>query len=162
MSDDALTKVHVDLPNHGATGGESMWAEHLGGDRYRIRNVPFYAYDLNFHDVVEARAAGPDLEPSVLRVLERSGHHTLRVIFEDGVAPDDFAGYLDELRPLHVGHERAGERYYALDLEPEASMAEVRRRLDAWEADGVLAYETCEARVQGSFDEAPSEEEEEA
>ena len=43
MSDAGLVKIHVDLPNHWATGGESMWATPLGFDLYRIENVPFYA-----------------------------------------------------------------------------------------------------------------------
>jgi hypothetical protein len=159
MSDDDLTKVHVDLPNH-PVGGESMWARHLGGNRYRIENVPFYAYDLNYLDVVEAKEPSPDLKPFVIRVIERSGHRTLRVIFEEDVPEDDHGAYLGELAPLHVSFERCSERYYALDLEPEASMDRVRGKLDAWERDGVLAYETCEARVAGSFGEAPSDEDE--
>jgi hypothetical protein len=52
-ADDELTQVHIDLPNHWAVGGEAMWARALGGNRYRIENVPFYAYGLNFYDVVE-------------------------------------------------------------------------------------------------------------
>ena len=160
MNDDELTKVHVDLPNH-RVGGESMWARPLGDDRYRIENVPFYAYGLNYHDVVEARESSPELKPSVIRVLEWSGHRTLRVIFEEDVPEDDHGGYLDELAPLHVSFERCSERYYALDLEPEARVDQVRRQLDLWERDGVLAYETCEARVAGHVGEAPPEELEE-
>lgn len=30
MSDERLTKVHVDLPNHWAARGESLWARDLG------------------------------------------------------------------------------------------------------------------------------------
>jgi hypothetical protein len=39
MADDQdLTKVHVELPDHRAIGGESMWAADLGGDLYELRN----------------------------------------------------------------------------------------------------------------------------
>src|SRR5215207_3105299 len=119
MTDD-LTKVHIDLPNHWATGGESMWARDLGGARYRIENVPFYAYNINFYDIVEARALGPALKPSVMRVLQRSGHQTLRVIFDDAVTREDQRGRLNSLADLHVSYERCNEHYVALDLEPEA------------------------------------------
>ena len=158
MSDEQLTKVHIDLPNHWATGGESLWAQALEADRYRIENVPFYAYDLNFHDIVEARPSAPDLKPSVLRVLARSGHHTVRVFFGDDVAESDRIAHLSALQGLHVTFERCSARYFALDLEPEADIGEVRERLDALEAAGVLEYETCEARVPGSFDAAPGDE----
>ena len=152
MNDEHLTKVHVDLPHHWATGGESMWALPLGSDRYRIENVPFYAYDLNYHDVVEARPSAPDLKPSVLKVLERSGHRTIRVMYQDIVSENDRMTYLASLRDMHVFFERCKARYFALDLEPEADVDEVCRRLDEWESAGILSYETCEARVAGSFD----------
>jgi hypothetical protein len=157
MEDESLTKVHVDLPNHWATGGESLWARHLSGDRYQIENVPFYAYGLNFGDVVEAKAAAPDFKPSVLRVVERSGHRTIRVIFHDGVTEDDRIARLRSLEDFQVSFERCNERYFALDLEPEASIEAVRQRLDVWAREGAIGYETCEARVPGSFDAAPSE-----
>ena len=156
MDDESLTKIHVDLPNHWATGGESLWALRLGGDRYQVENVPFYAYGLNFRDVVEAKAAAPDLKPSVLRVVERSGHRTIRVIFHDGATKEeDRIARLRSLEDLHVSFEGANERYFALDLEPAASIDAVRDRLDVWEREGAIGYETCEARVPGSFDAAP-------
>jgi hypothetical protein len=74
--DDELTKVHVDLPNHWGTGGESLWARHLGGDLYH--------------------------------------------------------------------------------LEPQADIHAVRAVLDVWEQNGEAEHETCEPRVPGSFDDAPS------
>jgi hypothetical protein len=158
MSDgDSLTKVHVDLPHHWATGGEALWALDLGGHRYRLENVPFYAYDLNLYDVVEARAASADLKPSVLRVLERSGHSTLRVFFGENCSEEECLARLRSLADLHVSFEGSGERYFALDLEPETSVDAVRARLDEWEREGAIEYETCEARVPGSFDDAPLE-----
>jgi len=156
--DDTLTKVHVDLPNHWATGGESLWARPIGYERFAIQNVPFYAYDLNFGDIVEARAAAPDLKPSVLRVIERSGHRTIRVFFQDGVTEDERLRNLESLNELHVSFERCSERYFVLDLAPEANIDAVRDRLDEFAERGVLEYETCEARVEGSFDDVSSDE----
>ena len=47
------------------------------------------------------------------------------------------------------------------NVEPEGDYAAVRAQLDEWEAAGLLEYETCEARVLGSFDDRPGSEEEE-
>jgi hypothetical protein len=58
---DSITKLYIDLPNQGGTGGpggESVWALHLGDDLYGIRNVPFFAYGINWGDVVKADAIG--------------------------------------------------------------------------------------------------------
>jgi Domain of unknown function (DUF4265) len=159
MSDDeSLIKIYVNLPHHWATGGEAFWAEALGGDHYRLENVPFYAYDLNFHDVVEARATSAEEKPSILRVVERSGNRTLRVFFEDGVGEDERLARLQSLSPLHVSFERCSAQYFALDLESDADLSRVRAELAAWGAEGIASHETCEARVPGSFDDAPATE----
>jgi hypothetical protein len=157
MREDELTKVHVDLPNHWATSGEAMWARSLGSHRFRIDNVPFYAYGLNYGDIVEAIPEAPDLKPSVLRVLERSGHQTLRVFFEEAVEESERLRLLDSLKELGVTYERCSPRYFALDLEPGSSLDRVRRDLDEWQARGLGDYETCEPRQPDSFDDRPTD-----
>lgn len=149
-------KVHIALPHHWAADGESLWATPLGANRYRIENVPFFAYDLNYHDVVEAVASSPELKPSVLRVVERSGHHTIRVFFK-AEAGERSAELLAELKAYGADYERSTMRHVALDLTPDADIAQVRSILDTWLATGVAEYETCEARVAGSFGGDPSE-----
>ena len=83
MNEENLTKIHLDLPRNEEVGGESFWAEDLGDDLYRMRNTPFYAYGINFDDIVYAKAQSEDLKPSILKVHEYSGHKTLRVIFSE-------------------------------------------------------------------------------
>ncbi len=146
------------MPHHWATGGESLWATDLGGDRFRLENVPFYAYDLNFHDIVEAKAAAPDLKPSILRVVHRSGHRTMRVIFAENVPEQDRLERLRSLRRLNVWFERCNRHYFALDLEPEAEADVIEAELREWVGDGVAEYETCEARALDSFDDVPESE----
>lgn len=154
MNEEGLEKIHVDLPNHWGASGESMWGLPLGGDVYEVRNVPFYAYNINYLDEVLAIAAGPGMVPEVQRVVGRSGHNTLRVIFIDLVPDLQRIEFLDSLADLHVSYEGATPKYFALDLEPEADVAAVRARLDQAEADGVLEYETCEEKSPDSFDDA--------
>lgn len=84
-----LTKVHIDLPHHWATGGESMWAVDLGEDLYELRNTPFHAYDLNFGDVVGATADSSELKPEIRSVVRRSGHSTIRLFFANSVLSDE-------------------------------------------------------------------------
>jgi len=86
---DSLTKVHIDLPNHWATDGESLWALPLGNDLYEIRNSPFYAYGLNWGDVVRATTDNLTLKLEVRSVVTPSGNKTLRVFFDGALNQDE-------------------------------------------------------------------------
>ncbi len=153
-----LTKIHINLPHHWGTGGESMWAAELGGDLYGLRNIPFYAYDLNVGDVVRAIPESPDVKPENQEVVRRSGNRTLRVWFKkEAVAAGRALELLQSLKNEHVSFESATEYFFALDLGPEADTTQVREVLDEWERLGWIAYETCEARIAGSFDDDPSQ-----
>lgn len=155
-----LTKIVVDLPGHWAGfGGESVWAEHLREDLYRLENLLFYAYGLNFHDVVLAKSPGPDRKPEVISVVEASGHQTLRLLFRGDPSENEQTPYLDELGSFGVDVERASSVHLALDIPPSADLNAVRDRLDEWTERGIVEYETCEVRVAGSFSSAPSEDE---
>ena len=155
--EEPLTKVYVDLPRHWATGGESMWALPLGGDLYEIRNTPFYAYDLNFLDVVRALAPSPEVKPHVLAVVRRSGHETLRVFFNEPIEESRRTAILDDLARFGVSYEGCSPRYFALDVTPGSTVAELRAHLDQLEREDVLSYETSEARAPGSFDDRPAD-----
>jgi hypothetical protein len=152
MGKENLTKLHVDLPNHWATGGESMWAHVLGNDLYEIDNVPFYAYGINYRDVVYAISDAPDLKPEIKSVVKRSGHQTLRVIFLSPLSEDRQAPYLDRIKTFDASIERANTTYVAIDVPPSGDYDGLCDYLHSTEAQEVLEYETCEERVSGSFD----------
>ena len=60
-------------------GTETVWAEKVGGNRYRLRNTPFYAFGVSAEDVVFAE---PDDEARLVfsSVSLRGGHSTYRII----------------------------------------------------------------------------------
>jgi hypothetical protein len=157
MTDEALTKIHIDLPLHWGASGESLWAEELGGDLFEIRNVPFFAYDLNFADVVRATSDAPNLKPEIREVVKRSGHRTLRVFFREAYPEDARADLLKELNRHQAYFERATAAGFAIDIEPSGSYENVYDQLLEWEKAGYLFFESCEARVPGSFDDKPTE-----
>jgi hypothetical protein len=155
--EEALTKIRLDLPNHPLMKGESMWAKHVGGHRYEVRNIPFYAYGLSFYDVVEAIAPSPADKPVIRRVVEPGGHRTLRVMFTDAVPRAERGDLLATLNVHRAYFENADGKLYAIDVEPGGDYDLVREQLDGWSIGGKLDYETCEPRVAGSFDAAPEE-----
>jgi hypothetical protein len=150
-----LVKVFVDLPNHWDSKGESMWARPLGNDLYEIHNSPFAAYDLNYLDVVLAFAERADLKPKVQGIERRSGHRTLRIIFKTPADRSERDRLLAQLNTLGATYENSNSRQYALDIPPDRNYQAVCDQLWEWEGLGLLEYETCEARVPGSFDDVP-------
>ena len=152
MSEDNLTKIHLDLPKNTEVGGESFWAEDLGNDLYRMRNTPFNAYGLNFYDIVYAKAESEDLKPSILKVHEYCGHKTLRVIFLDQESSEHRSNRLKTLNIYKAYHENATGTLFAIDIEPEGNYGAVCDALHQWEQEGILSYETCEAREGLGFE----------
>jgi len=133
-------------------GGESLWAEDLGNNLYRIRNVPFNAYGINFYDTVYAKALSKELKPSILRVHEYNGHKTLRVIFVDESSEEERIARLKKLNEFSAYHENADGTLFSIDVEPDGDYGAVCDLLFEWENNGILSYETCEVKVEGRFD----------
>jgi len=142
MPQEELTKVHIDLPNNPHTGGEAMWAKALGDDLYELRNNPFFAYGLNFLDVVHAVSLTPDLKPSVLKVVRRSGHRTIWVTFTDSDHGDARAQRLTLLNQWRGFHEGLDGTYFVIDVEPEGDFAAVLGQLARWREEAILTYHT--------------------
>jgi len=159
MSEENLEKIHIDLPNHWAAGGESMWATPLGNDLYRIENVPFFAYGLNFFDVVHATPDSEDQIPEIRKVVNPSGRRTYRVMFNKDVSREKQVELLESLEQYDASYERADKINVAIDIKPTGDHIAVYDQLDVFETQNYLSFETCEARVEGSFDDIPEEEE---
>jgi hypothetical protein len=97
---------------------ETLWAERVGADLYRLHNSPFWAYGVSWLDVVEAHAdANGQLVMS--RVATKAGHRTVRVIFDVGVdeSPTSKA-IIDGVVALGASYEGMNPRYLAIDIPP--------------------------------------------
>lgn len=155
MNSESDVRLYVDLPNHTAIGGELFLADPIGDSRYRLANVPFWAYGLNYLDVVRA-TPNSDGILTIRKVVAPSGHRTLRVMFDDAV---DTAKQSELLGRVHrvgiVTFERANSLLVAINISPDGDYLAVFDQLEAWADSGLLDFETCHARVDGSFDDAP-------
>ena len=159
MTEESLVKIHIDLPHHWAIGGESMWAEDLGNDRYRICNVPFHAYGLNYKDIVIAKPQSNGQIPEIIEVVERSGNETLRLYFNESISREEQVKILDEVCEIGASYERADGVFVAIDIDHHGKYGEVYDHLQNLEDDEKLSFETCEMRILGSFDDEPPEDE---
>ena len=117
------TAVKVLLEEGGLV--ETLWATRVGPDLYRLDNSPFWAYGVSWYDVVEAHQ-DPDGVLRMSRVVTKSGHRTIRIIFEPGVRESPEAqAILDGARQLGASHEGMNPGYFSLDIPPEGDLMAV-------------------------------------
>lgn len=121
---------------------EGLWAEHVGGDEYRIDNSPWFVRNLSNGDVVGARA-GVDGVLWATDHRQRSGRLTVRVIPRKGGPMDgDLQPLVDLFAPYRVDAEGFGQfRLVALDIPSDADLAAIKALLQRGEADGHWDYE---------------------
>lgn len=134
----SAAEAHVDIDEHHVTESsqvkvllqdddniETLWAERVGPDLYRLDNSPFWAYGVSWRDVVEAR---PDADGMLtfVRVVEKAGHRTVRVILDPPAdkAPESQA-ILDGVVALGASYEGMHPGYLAIDIPPEVPLERV-------------------------------------
>ncbi len=108
-----LVKVRVPLDD-GPVAGETLWAELVGEQQYRLANCPFYAEGLAEGDIV--RCVTRDGWLTVLAMEEDGGNANIRILIArdaDAVSVDALLGKL-----VSVGctFERAGPQLVAVTV----------------------------------------------
>ncbi len=137
-----LVKVSFALSHnerHGTIEVESLWAESLGNDRYRLRNVPIYVFGYSERDIVAATMQDDRLVVS--GVLSRGGHSTFRLFLRESLSDGKFLEHWAPLSVLGCTFERATHRCLGVDVPPEVDVSEVWRALDHGEAEGHWSFE---------------------
>ena len=124
-------KVLFRVPNEdGSAEVETLWATHLGDDKYKLDNSPFYAYGVSWEDVVLAPFSEEEQLPTFLKVVAKSGNRTIRVIFdppvEDGNQADQI---LKGLVGLGCDYEGANKKYLSVNIPPNINLESVRNYL---------------------------------
>ncbi len=100
---------------------ETIWAKPIGEHLYRLDNSPFYAYGVSWNDVVEAQPQ-PGAFPLFRRVVEKSGHRTVRVI----VGGDDLERLKRGIQELGCKFEGAWSKLISVDIPPDVELEDVR------------------------------------
>jgi hypothetical protein len=148
---EGLVRIRILLeraPGEPGPGEDTVWAEPLGSERFRVESCPFFAYGISRDDVV--RAAGPQGAgaPVLEDVLEKSGHRTLRVVLAVGVelGQDPVQRLLERLVELGCTHELLRPSLVAIDLPAGADLARVTGLLQGGAEQGRLAWEWADPR----------------
>lgn len=142
--DGSLTRIVVDLPADAPTREETLWAERLGDQLYRLDNTPWYAKGCALDDLIQCDEPPGEL-PRFRKVVRPSGNRTVRVFIPD--TPDRAAmktEILDLLSELGGLTEEFGEDKGLIAVTiPKAANADlVFTRLNALEAEKRAYWES--------------------
>ena len=136
-----LVKVSVTLTSNSIQNAstETMWAEPLGNDLYRLQNSLFAAYGFSYLDVV--KAIGNET-PEVVEIVESSGHSTYRVLLEAGVLESDrFGHYWQKLENIGCTFEGSQSKLLSIDVPPSTNIFAAYSILESGESAGVWEFE---------------------
>jgi hypothetical protein len=99
---------------------ETPWALPLGDNKYQLKNFPFFYYGISFDDIFEAVPEyDDDPRPYIERVLSKSGHKTVRIIFEASIKESEESNQvLSQLSEMGCGYEGNGATFFVVNIQP--------------------------------------------
>jgi glycopeptide antibiotics resistance protein len=112
---------------------ETLWAVRVvpGKDHFRLDNSPFFAYRVSTEDVVEGRLVTEGFYDFV-RVVERSGNRTIRLMFADEMADtSERKKLLDGLVALGCSYEGMFGKVISITVRREVDLGGVAEHLTA-------------------------------
>ena len=118
------SKILFEVPNDdGSAEIETLWATSLGSDRYKLDNSPFYAYSVSWEDVIHAPYDAQQKFPTFVRVVEKSGNRTVRVVLDPPVEAGNASDrILQGLVDRGCSYEGATRSYIAINIPPAVAL----------------------------------------
>lgn len=111
------------------TDTETPWALDMGNNQYQLKNFPFFFYGLSFNDIFEAKpseAHPDDPHPYFVRLIEKSGHRTVRIFLKNSIQDSvPAAQVLEQLKALHCGYEGNGSTFFVVNIQPHCDFEAV-------------------------------------
>ena len=126
-----LSKVEFRVEDgEGGVDVETLWAEPLGCNEYKLDNSPFFAYGISWQDTIEANPQEDGGFPLFQRVLKKSGNQTIRIIFDPPLENGNVSELtLQEIVSLGCSFEGATSSLIAVNIPPEVKLEEIRKFL---------------------------------
>ena len=120
---------------------EQLWARQLGENRFEICCIPFFIYDLDLGDHVEA-ASQEDIQYLIQKVVWKSGHYTFRVWFGETTDAGSSDKLMNKLEGMGCLWEWHSQRLAGIDAPSQEKAQEVAQYMAEQSELGHLVYET--------------------
>jgi hypothetical protein len=140
-----LVRIERDEDGYPPADHESLWATAIGDGHFKIDNIPFFATGISVGDVVEASSEQGALH--YRRVVQASGHSTLRlIIYDEAQTPT----VREHFRRLGCSTEQSHiPGLVAVDVPPSIALDALKRELDAGVEQGRWDYEEASLGTSG-------------
>jgi hypothetical protein len=143
---EGLVKVRVRLTGSALQSGyesETLWAEPLGANRFRIWNLPVFVYNLDMRAVVECEPDPGGGLPIVTRVVEPGDCFTIRLYFHATANDAQIQNVLDVLSQRRALFEKNSREIWAVGLRTPEDYEWVGSALEPFVRNGILAFESA-------------------
>ena len=139
-----LTKIffELDIDEWHGYGTESVWAERISDNRYRLCNTPFFAKGVSFEDIIFAKEEGEVLVYKSTSIA--AGHSTYRILMQTTLPESDFLDNwypLEEIGCSYESMNRGEKLLYAIDVPSKTDINGVYNLLEEGEKNGVWVFE---------------------
>jgi hypothetical protein len=145
MSTEGLIKIRIPLPKtdwHNYAS-ETLWAEPISSNLYKLRNSLFFADNISFGDTVYAKIEDENDFPVFKFITERSGHSTYRIVLEEKSTIKDFEEYIKSLNNIGCSTEGFKERQFAVDVPETTDIYEAFDLLKKGEENSVWFFSSA-------------------
>lgn len=131
---------------------ETLWATALGEDRYRLDNLPFYAYGVSWDDIVLAPFDATEDMATFQHVVTKTGNRTVRLLLDPPVSPGNASDdILQQLVALGCDYEGSNRVRIAVNIPADVSLDSIRQYLIARE----LVWEHADPTYETLFPDNP-------
>jgi hypothetical protein len=119
---DKYIKIRFDLSEWGPSyedelpAGETLWAETLGENRFRLQNIPMFVDGFAYNDVV--RCVYRDGWFHVAELVEDGKHGTIFVKFVADVPEENIIDFLHSMVQAGCTFEKMADRMVAINVPP--------------------------------------------
>lgn len=131
--------VEIDPTEWHGHGTETLWAEELANNTFRVKNIPFYAKNISLEDTILTEQREGNW--FVKFIKERGGHSTCRIIINKNITAEKFREYWELLEKIGCTYEKGEGRLFAIDIPPGADIYDAYRLLEKGEANEIWDFE---------------------
>ncbi|MEB4759077.1 DUF4265 domain-containing protein [Chryseobacterium indologenes] len=119
---------------------ETVWIESLDNENYQVKNIPFFAPNIAYNDIISVEKDDDCLY--FYEMVEPSEHSTIQIIFFSNEKIEDVIKTLEELgcswEGMHI------QNILAVDVPPSVNYANVQKFLEKMLSENAFDYkEAC-------------------